>query len=146
MNYVFERLDHWLKNIATAIDNNISVELHTNFSFLNEQQLALHLIDLIANITEDEFDATTSYYSDCVYALEICISQLQNAKEHNNKIAAKTLDLLMRNIAAEIRSGNKNINFWLPILNAFYDVNIVLLPELKDAYFDIAKQEDELYP
>jgi hypothetical protein len=38
------------------------------------------------------------------------------------------------------------LSFWLPILNAFYEVHVELSSELKDAYFDLASEEDELTP
>ena len=48
------------------------------------------------------------------------------------------------NLLADIINTNKHsLSFWLPILNAFYEVHVELTPELKDAYFELASQEDE---
>src|SRR5690606_12207303 len=92
----------------------------------------------------DEVDQEHAYYSACVFALDICVAQLQAAQENGNKTAGKTLDQLMSKIAQAIVKANQSLSIWLPILNAFYEVHVELSPELKNAYFELAGNEEEL--
>ena len=118
---------------------------HYNY-FLEEPEIALCLIELIDGVVEEHIDDDRSYYSACVFALDICVAQLQVASEGGNKLAGKTLDQLMSHLAKAIASNKHTLSFWLPILNAFYEVHVELSEELKDAYLDLASEEDELTP
>lgn len=139
-------LKQWIAAIATVIAENTDPEPHLYTPFLHEPELALPLIDLIDDLYEENVDEERSYYSACVFALDICVAQLQSAQENENKLAGKSLNQLMLKIADAINSNKHSLSFWLPILNAFYDVHVELLPELKDAYLELAGQEDEWSP
>ncbi|WP_412754215.1 hypothetical protein [Legionella donaldsonii] len=139
-------LKQWIAAIATVIAENNDPEPHLYTPFLHEPELALPLIDLIDDLDEENVDEERSYYSACVFALDICVAQLQSAQENENKLAGKSLNQLMLKIADAINSNKHSLSFWLPILNAFYDVHVELLPELKDAYLELAGQEDEWSP
>ena len=114
--------------------------------FLQDPALALYLVDLIHSLDEHIIDDNSAYYSACLFALDICVAQLQSAIEGGNKLAGKTMSQLMAHMAQAIRQANRSLSFWLPILNAFYDVHVELSPELKSAYLDLATEEDELTP
>lgn len=87
---------------------------------------------------EDRF-----YYSACLFVLDICVAQLQAAVENGNKSAHKTLNQLMCSLAKEMEEGQNGLVFWLPVLNAFYVVHVELNQELKEAYLNLANNEEE---
>jgi hypothetical protein len=141
-----ENLKKWIADMALLFDKNEEPSPHHYTYFLQEPELALRLVDLIDVLEEKHVDDDRAYYSSCVFALDICVAQLQVASEGGNKLAGKTLDQLMAALAAAISSNKHSLSFWLPILNAFYEVHVELSEELKNAYLDLACEEDELSP
>ncbi|WP_133127608.1 hypothetical protein [Legionella nagasakiensis] len=137
-------LQRWIQDIAVLIEQSEHLDPEHYAHFLQEPELALRLVDLIETLDESEVDADRAYYSACVFALEICVAQLQSAAEAENKLAAKRLNELMSHMAAVIRDGNHSLSFWLPVLNAFYEVHVELSDELKVAYFNLANEDDVL--
>lgn len=146
MTAEFEQLKQWIASMAALMDKNADPEPQHYTPFLQDPELALRLVDLIEQLDEDALDDERSYYSACVFALDICVAQLQSAQENGNKIGGKTLNLLMGYMAKTIHKSQHSLSFWLPVLNAFYEVHVELSPELRDAYLDLAGQEDALTP
>ncbi len=144
-------LKTWLMDMAALIekDDDPNPEFYTYF--LQDPMLALHLVELIDELDEDKLDGEAlnnncAYYSACIFALDICVAQLQSAIEARNKLADRTLTKLMAHMSLAISSRRHTLGFWLPILNAFYEVHAELSLELKDAYYDLANDEDDLTP
>lgn len=143
MTEPIDSLKKWLQDMTILIEKNVDPEPHHFVSFLNEPTLCVQIVDLINAMDESEIEDDRPYYSACIFAIDICVAQLQSAHETGHKLAGKTLDLLMSRMAEAINSGKHSLSFWLPILNAFYDVHVELSPELRDAYFELAGQDDE---
>ena len=141
-----DNLDKWIADLALLFDKNEDPSPEHYTYFVQEPQLALKLVDLLDALDENQVEDDRGYYSSCIFALDICVAQLQVAREGGNKIAGKTLDQLMSSLAAAISSNKHSLSFWLPILNAFYEVHVELSLELKNAYLDLACEEDELTP
>ena len=142
-----EYLKQWIADMALLLDKNEDPSPEYYTYFLDEPELALRLVELIDAVEEAKVDDDhRSYYSACIFALDICVAQLQVASENGNKLATKTLDRLMAALASAILSNQHSLSFWLPILNAFYEVHVELSPELKNAYLDLASEEEELSP
>lgn len=137
-----EKLKSWLHDIADVIEQSQNLEPSHYSHFIQEPELAMRLVDIIAAMEELEVDEAKPYYSACIFALEICISQLQAAAETENKLAVKMLEQLMAHLADIIRSSEHTLVFWMPVLNAFYEVHVELSDELKDAYFDLVSEEE----
>lgn len=137
-------LKQWIEDMANLIEQSAEPEPQHYTPFLQEPDLALRLVELIAALSDDEADSERSYYSACVFALDICVAQLQSAQEMGNKPAGKTLNQLMAKIAHAITQGKQTLSFWLPILNAFYEVHVELSLELKNAYLALVGNEDDL--
>lgn len=125
-------------------DEDPNPEFYTYF--LQEPTLALRLVDLIEELDEQLLDDNRAYYSACIFALDICVAQLQSAIEGGNKLADRTMNQLMAYMAVAIAGKKHTLSFWLPILNAFYEVHVELSDELKNAYLDLANNEDDLTP
>jgi hypothetical protein len=140
----FDTLKQWIADMAALIEENIDPEPEHFISFLNEPELALEMIQLVDSLEEEEIDEERPYYSSCIFAIDICVAQLQSAFEAGNKLAGKTLNQLMSRMAKAINSGKHSLSFWLPVLNAFYDVHVELSDELRDAYLELAGQDEEL--
>lgn len=139
-------LKRWLEDMAALIEQQSEPEPLHYAPFLQEPELVISLMELIASLDDNEADEGQSYYSACIFALDICVAQLQAAFENGNRSAGKLLNQLMSNIAKAIKKAKQTLSFWLPVLNAFYEVHIELSLELKDAYLELASQEDELSP
>ncbi|CAM2870298.1 Uncharacterised protein [Legionella steigerwaltii] len=138
-------LHHLLTEMATLIEQNAEPDPQLYTLFFQEPELAFKLIDIINNL-EEKLDEGLSVYSACVFALDICVAQLQGAAESNNKITAKALIQLMTHLAEMINSRKHTLSFWLPVLNSFYESHVELTEELKNAYFDLASDEEETLP
>ncbi len=137
-----EQLKQWIDDMAALLARNENPDPQYYTHFLQEPELAIRLVDLIASLPESEMEEERAYYSACVFAIDICVAQLQAAAESNNKSSAKTMQQLMAHMAQVIGESKHSLSFWLPILNAFYEVHVELSEELKDAYFDLASDEE----
>lgn len=148
MNTDYEALKQWISEMAARLEANVEPDSLHYTSFLHEPKLISALVDLINALPEEESDNEheRSYYSACVFALDICVAQLQSAAETGSKGAAKLLEHLMNYLAEIISSNKHSLSFWLPVLNAFYDVHVELSAKLREAYLDLAGQEDEAAP
>lgn len=138
-------LQRLLSEMATLIEQKADPEPQLYTLFFQQPELAFQLIEIIAKL-EEQLDDGLSVYSACVYALDICVAQLQGAADASNKISAKVLTQLMNHLAEIINSQEHSLSFWLPVLNSFYEAHVELTDELKNAYFDLASQEEDLLP
>lgn len=137
-------LKRWIADMAALMEQSAEPDPQHYAPFLDDPDLALSLVEVIAGLDDEQLDHEHPYYSACVFALEICVAQLQTAKENGSKAANKSLKLLMSTLARAIKRGKQNLSFWLPILNAFYEGHIELSEELKQSYLSLVDQED--YP
>lgn len=142
MTTSIESLKKWVEEMALLIDEDQDPDPKYYTHFLQEPELALCLVDLIAAVDESIIDDDRGYYSACIFALDICVAQLQGASECGNKSAEKSLNQLMSSMAVAIEAGNHTLSFWLPVLNAFYEVHVELSSELKNAYLYLANEEE----
>lgn len=138
-----ESLEIWLLDMAELIDENQELSPQYYVDFLQKPELITHLIELINGLDEAKEDDDRGYFAACVYALDICVAQLQAASEGGNKSAHKIMQGMMRELASVIGSNKHSIGFWLPVLNAFYEVNVDLSDDLKNAYLDLACEEED---
>ncbi|AWN72725.1 hypothetical protein LEAN103870_03275 [Legionella anisa] len=134
-----------LTEMAALIEQNAEPDPQLYTLFFQQPELAFKLTEIIGNL-EENLDEGLSVYSACVFALDICVAQLQGAAESNNKITAKTLVQLMDHLAAMINLRKHTLSFWLPVLNSFYESHVELTEDLKNAYYELASDEEELIP
>lgn len=134
----------WIKEIEGFIDRNEEINTDCYTNFIENPKLALSVIDIINDLDEEEVESSPSCYTACIFILDVCVSQLQSTIENGNKYADKILKQLMTHIASILGNKKHSLSFWLPILNAFYDVNIELSDELKDAYFELANEDNDV--
>lgn len=137
----FPDLKHLLTEMALLIEHQSELDPKLYALFFRQPELSFKLIDIINNM-EEQLDEGLSVYSACVFALDICVAQLQGAIEVNNKISLKTLNQLMNHLSEAIDSNRHTLSFWLPVLNSFYEAHVELTDELKNAYYDLASQEE----
>jgi hypothetical protein len=138
-----EELQRLLAEMAVLIDRDDDPDPHLYALFFQHPEYAFQLIELINNLDESIVHEGPPIYSACIFAFDICVAQLQAATEMNNKIIAKSLTQLMNHLASLINSHKHTLSYWLPILNAFYEVHVELTQELKDAYFALATDEGD---
>ena len=89
-----EELQSLLTEMATLIEQKADPDPQLYTLFFQQPELAFKLVDLINNL-EEHLEEGLSVYSACVFALDICVAQLQGAAEADNKVCAKTLSQLM---------------------------------------------------
>ena len=77
MNKSIDQLKEWIQDISRRLVTNTDPESLHFASFLHDPKLSTVLIDIIAALPEENIDNERSYYSACIFALEICISQFQ---------------------------------------------------------------------
>lgn len=135
-------LQRLLTEMATLIEQKSDPDPQLYMLFFQQPELSFKLVDIINNLDEN-LEEGLAVYSACVFALDICVAQLQGAAEANNKLSAKALVNLMDHLAELIYSQKHSLSFWLPILNSFYEAHVELSEELKNAYFDLANQEED---
>jgi hypothetical protein len=143
MNYNTQELQRLLAEMAVLIDRDDDPDPHLYALFFQHPEYAFPIIELIHNLDESIIHDGPPIYSACVFAFDICVAQLQAATEMNNKVLAKSLLQLMNRLAELINSQKHSLSYWLPVLNAFYEVHVELTQELKDAYFELASEEGE---
>ncbi len=136
-------LQHLLAEMAALIEQKADPNPELYTLFFQQPELAFKLIDIINNLNE-QLDEGLPVYSACIFALDICVAQLQGAADVDNKVSAKVLNQLMDHLANYIDTQKHSLSFWLPILNSFYEAHVDLTEALKEAYFNLANQEEEL--
>ncbi|MCX7117778.1 MAG: hypothetical protein NTW94_07780 [Legionellales bacterium] len=139
-------LNQWLTELADIFHKNEDPVLIHYTAFVEMPELALGVVELLDAIDEHDEEEERPYYSACVFALDICVAQLQVESERGTKLALKCMDQLMTLLATLIQKQKHTLSFWLPILNAFYEVHAELSQDLKDAYLELASVEDEMSP
>ncbi len=136
-------LKRLVTEMAALIEKNDDPDPQLYALFFQHPEYAFPLIDLMNNLDEEMINDDPPVYSACIFALDICVAQLQAATEAKNKVVAKILNQLMDHLAEIINTDKHSLSFWLPVLNAFYEVHVELTEQLKNAYFDLASQEDD---
>ncbi|MDP3559205.1 MAG: hypothetical protein Q8R79_02470 [Legionellaceae bacterium] len=130
----FESLDLWIQHVTAAFKEDKEVEFSDAVSFLQNPGWVTELLEFLIQLTEKQADDNEPIYSASIYAIDVCLAQLQSAMEEGNKIAAKQLQNFMHKLTHLIEQGQRGLPFWLPVLNALYDMHVVLTPELQEAY------------
>ena len=64
-------------------DKDIDPECYTYF--IDNPELALQVVDVIAGFDERRVDANPSRYTACIFVLDICVARLQAASESSSK-------------------------------------------------------------
>ncbi len=146
MSDSIEQLKVWIEDIAASIDKNEEPDPEYYTYFLHHPSQALALVDLFNDLDETQSEDDHGHYSACIFALDICVAQLQSAIEGGNKQAEKTMNKLMSWLANGIATEKHSLSYWLPVLNAFYEVHAELSDELKNAYLNLANNEEEVIP
>lgn len=139
-------LKKWIEEMAVLMDQDVEPDIQHYTLFLKEPDVVITLITLINEMEEEDTDEESPFYSAAIFALDICVAQLQAARENGSKSANRILNELMDLIAEVIRGQKHSLNFWLPILNSFYAVHLELSPTLKDAYLELATQDEDFMP
>lgn len=144
--YSLSKLKEMIQELAEKLAQDQEPTSDFYLYFSQEPDAVLAIVTLLESLEDKDIEEECSYYAACVYALDICVAQLQGAYEAGSKLADKMLQELMGALAQAIARQRHSLSFWLPILNAFYEVHVELSPELKNAYFNLALNEDDQTP
>lgn len=109
--------------------------------FIQAPLLAFPLIESLQALDLTAYDS--SFCSACLFALDICVTQLKSLKETGYPRTEKNIVQLMEKIALSMSTHKHPLHFWLPILNIFYDAHIDLLEDLKEAFLELAADEEQ---
>ncbi|MCX7115177.1 MAG: hypothetical protein NTW08_04655 [Gammaproteobacteria bacterium] len=135
-------LADWILSLAQKLEEEQNPSVEGYVSFLRQPALLTELVDLIEKLPDNVEESTHFYQSACVLAFDICVAQLQSAKEHQNKYAQKLLIELMDYLAKVMSASSHTFGFWLPILNAFYETRVELAATLQEAFMGLAGREE----
>ncbi|MDX2345753.1 MAG: hypothetical protein QNK11_02615 [Legionella sp.] len=138
-------LSQWIVDAAALIASGSEPLSQEPPQFLEEPALVPALVQMIAAIDEATLNDNQPLYSACLFALDVCVSQLHFASDNGNKRAISAMDDLMMHLANVIRAGTQTINFWLPMMSAFYEAQVPLSPALQDIYLVLAEEESEAF-
>ncbi|MDP3562487.1 MAG: hypothetical protein Q8R83_09965 [Legionellaceae bacterium] len=141
---IMNNLTSLIKTIADFIEQDEDIDPECYAHFIQDPQISIQVIDFINELDESHIEKNPSSYTACIYVLDVCVSQLQSASENQNKQADKLLNQLMSHLAKTIQNETHTLSFWLPILNAFYEVHVELSDELKNAYLLLANDESDI--
>jgi hypothetical protein len=140
-----ERMRAWIVDVASLIAEGKEPLSQEALQFVQEPSLAPVLIQMIAALDEASLEQDQALYASCLFALDVCVSQVRFAEENGNKRAGQIMDALMESLVVAIQKGEQSLNFWLPVLNAFYEAHVELSPALQDMYLALAEEESEAF-
>lgn len=145
MTKSIETLLKCLEEIANIINQNGHLDTKYYAYFIQDPESGFQLIDVISGMSESEVmdDVQPPMFSAAVFAFEICVSQIQAAVESRNKTAIQLLQQLMSHLAQSMLKKDHSMDFWMPVISAFYDVHTELSDDLKTAYFELACMQDD---
>ncbi|MBA4696160.1 MAG: hypothetical protein H2069_02075 [Legionella sp.] len=138
-----KRLTDWIEKLAGVIAREDEPDFNHLAPFLSKPELAFYILDMLFDLTEEDAEHASSHYSACVYALDVCMTQLKYTKDSGGKLANKIVNNIMTNIADLMQQQMHSLNFWLPVLNIFYLAKIEMSEDLKDAYMTLASEEED---
>ncbi|MFZ4076985.1 MAG: hypothetical protein ACOYKA_03270 [Legionellaceae bacterium] len=141
-----ERVKAWLMELALLVEVGEDPSERCYAYFSQEPALGMMLVDILASLEDKNTDEERTFYSACIFSLDVCVSQLQSAFENGNKGSGKTLTQLMTHLAVALSTSGHDLTFWLPILNAFYEVHVDLTSELKQAYLALVHEDETTLP
>lgn len=137
-----KELKQWILHIASYLSRGEVPPAQYYAAFVQDPELSTELVKFIDALDEDEPEAKHAYYSAAVFAIDVFVSQLQISIEAGSKFAEKSMQTLMSELARAISSCKHSLSFWLPVLNAFYEVHVELSPELQHAYLSLIDEEE----
>ena len=132
----------WVKKIAEHLRQDAVPPPSYYTSFTSDPNSCYHLVEIIDKLPEVMNEEQDIFFSACIFALDIFLSQLQIAVESGDHKSSKILDKLMSQLAITIASNNHSLAFWMPVLSTFYELHIELSPALKNSYMLLADYED----
>lgn len=135
-----------LHRLADLILNNEEIGMEFYQLWIEKPHRVFVLLDLLDSLSDDALDDQKSEYSACIVAMDICVAHIQSAAENGQKSAELSLQKLMDTICDKMLARNHSLPFWMPVLNAFYDVQIELSSALKNAYLLLAQEYDDAHP
>lgn len=144
MTNLSDSLKQWMTGLAFLIEQEIDPAPSYFVSFRANPALALELVHFLGNLEKEEADAETpsSLYSAAIFAIDLCVAELQVASSMGSKLHRKILIKMMEEMADVMLHKKHDLGFWLPALNAFYEAEVDLLPRLSDAYHILAENEE----
>lgn len=137
-----ENLSAWISMLKEQLADNRIPGSETHPSFLKNEAFIFELIDKITSFSEDISAEVENEYAAYLLAFDICVAELKAGIEEQNKHAKKQLNQLMLYLAQVMHDKNHSLSFYLPLLNTFYEGQVELSEELKQAYFDVADKEE----
>jgi hypothetical protein len=140
-----EQLGHWVDLMAAKIDAGDDPMSEAQLRFDQTPELVPALIHQLSAMDASLLETQQAYFSALIFALDMCVSQLRFAGENGNRRAAHLMNDLMNLLTDAIEQGSQGLNFWLPVLNAFYDAEVELSPALQYAYLTLSDEESEAF-
>ena len=94
MSETIAQVKRWLEELVILVNDGEDPSSRCYAYFSQEPELGVELVKIIASLDEKEMDDERTYYSACIFALDVCVSQLQSAVENGNKLAGNPKRIL----------------------------------------------------
>ncbi|MDF1684288.1 MAG: hypothetical protein P1U36_06480 [Legionellaceae bacterium] len=140
-----EQLGQWIDSMAAMINAGDDPMSEEQLRFDQTPELVPALIHQLSSMDAALLETQQAYFSALIFALDVCVSQLRFAGENGNRRAVHLMSDLMNLLTDAILQGSQGLNFWLPVLNAFYDAQVELSPALQEAYLTLSEEESEAF-
>jgi len=140
-----EQLRHWIDAMTAMIDAGDDPISEEPLRFDQIPELVPALIHQLSAVDASVLENQSAYFSALIFALDVCVSQLRFSSENRNRRAKHLMEDLMNLLTDAIYQGSQGLNFWLPVLNAFYDAQVELSPALQAAYLTLSEEESEAF-
>lgn len=140
-----EQLGQWIDAMAAMIDAGDDPMSEEQLRFDQAPGLVPALMHQFSAMDASLLENQQAYFSALIFALDVCVSQLRFAGENGNRRAVHLMTELMDLLTDAIIQGPQGLNFWLPVLNAFYDAQVELSPALQAAYLTLSEEESEAF-
>ena len=75
-----KQLEQWIAEMADMLERNDEPLLQDSAYFLQDPSLAMSLVAIIEGLNDSEVEQNRSYYSACIFALDVCVAQWQIAR------------------------------------------------------------------
>lgn len=134
-------IQHQLSQLENSFANDASLPIAFYDDLQSHPEHGLEVMRYIREVEQAEQtnDEETPLIMACLHYIEMCLVQLKLSEEHHQKSASMLIDKYQTTLL-ELMTTYPESNYWLPIINLFFEANIDLNDDIKDAYLQIMEQ------
>lgn len=132
-----EHLKQLLDALAESMSKEVMLPENFYLELQNHPEYGLEILNLFP--TFDEEDEDDPYIMACFHYIELCLVHLRLAREHQQRWAEKLIDMFQHELI-HLMTHYPKVNYWMPIINLFFEADIELNDQVKSAYLNILEE------